>query len=82
MENEITIAGMNSRQRVFADIIWSCDEKDQVDNFINSLPLQTMRNEAKAVLNLIMLAVLEAEEDQESQQAAEDLLNKFKSPRG
>ena len=38
MSVEFTIEGLNSQQRVLADIIWACDDKVTVNKFIEGLP--------------------------------------------
>ena len=59
MSVEFTIEGLNAQQRVLADIIWACDSKDNVDAFIKGLPTRALRNEAKSIVDLMILAVVE-----------------------
>lgn len=77
--NDITIQGLTPRQQTLADILWSFDDQDQVDQFINALPEGELQSEAQSIVYLILLAVQESEEDQDSQQIAEDLLNRLRS---
>ena len=58
-EIEITIDGLNSRQRVLADIIWAFDERKDIDRFIKTLPTEELRNEANSILELMVLASIE-----------------------
>jgi hypothetical protein len=59
MSVEFTIEGLNAQQRVLADIIWACDSKDRVDAFIKALPTRALRNEAKSIVDLMIMAVVE-----------------------
>ena len=54
----IEIQGLNSKQRTFADVIWACQDRDQVWGFINSLPGKD-RKDAEVVLNMIIAAVFD-----------------------
>ena len=59
MSVEFTIEGLNARQRFLADIIWACENKDNVDAFIRALPTKALRNEARVIVDLMVLAVVE-----------------------
>ena len=56
---EFTIDGLTPRQMILADIIWACEDKPEVDRFINSLPTQAFRNEAKSIVDLMKMAAVE-----------------------
>ena len=56
---EFELHGLNSRQMVLADIIWACNDKSNVDAFIKSLPTKALRNEAEAIVDLMVMAVCE-----------------------
>lgn len=56
---EFELYGLNKRQMVLADIIWACETKDKVNAFIRSLPTKALRNEAEAIVDLMVLAVVE-----------------------
>ena len=71
----ITIEGLNSRQRALADIIWSMNGRDQVSQFIRTLPEQ-QRREAQTVLELMIAAVFD--DAQEIQPETTKLLDKFR----
>ena len=53
---DITIVGLNKRQRALADILWGMNGREEVDSFINSLRGPT-KQEAELVLELMMLSV-------------------------
>lgn len=59
MSVEFTIEGLNARQRVLADIIWSCNTAEAVKGFIRSLPTRDQRDEAESIVELMKLAVAE-----------------------
>lgn len=59
MSIEITIEGLNARQRVLADIIWACNTRAQINTFIKSLPTVDLQDEAKAIVELMILATVE-----------------------
>jgi hypothetical protein len=54
----ITIQNLTPRQCLFADILWQLNGRDQVDQFINSLPKKE-RAEATTVLNMMVAAVFD-----------------------
>ena len=56
---EITIEGLNARQRVLADIIWACDTRKQINEFIRSLPTVELQDEARAIVDLMIMATIE-----------------------
>ena len=56
---EFTLEGLTPRQMILADIIWACEDKPEVDRFINSLPTQAFRNEAKSIVDLMKMAAVE-----------------------
>jgi len=59
MSVEFTIVGLNDRQRVLADIIWSCETAEAVKGFIRSLPTRAQRQEAENIIELMKMAVVE-----------------------
>ena len=56
---EITIEGLNARQRVLADIIWACDTRKQINEFIRSLPTVDLQDEARSIVDLMIMATVE-----------------------
>ena len=59
MSIEITIEGLNARQRVLADIIWACDTRKQINTFIRSLPTVQLQDEANSIVDLMIMATIE-----------------------
>jgi hypothetical protein len=56
---EITIDGLSPRQRILADLIWACDSKADIDSFIQFLPTQEMKDEARVIIDLMLMATIE-----------------------
>ena len=56
---EITIEGLNARQRVLADIIWACETRKQINAFIRTLPTVDLQDEARAIVDLMIMATIE-----------------------
>lgn len=56
---EITIEGLNARQKVLADIIWACDTRKQINEFIRSLPTVDLQDEAHSIVDLMIMATIE-----------------------
>ncbi len=65
----IEIANLSPRQYVFADILWACQGRDQVDTFIQSLP-KKYQGEALAVLNMMVAAVFDNDNSTEMAEQA------------
>jgi len=79
MSIEITIDGLNARQQVLADIIWSFQDRKDINAFIRNLPTVDLQDEAKAIVELMILATVEQCYDGlGSMDAAEQLINKVK----
>jgi hypothetical protein len=53
--SQITIEGLTVRQRVFADILWNCRGREQVNAFIQALPSQ-FQAEARTVVEMMVAA--------------------------
>jgi len=70
----ITIENLNARQRVFADILWKLNGRDEVFAFIKSLPRE-FQPEAQTVLNMMVAAVFDQAEDTT---VAQQVLDKFR----
>lgn len=73
----ITVEGFTAKQRVLADIMWTMDSKDSVDNFIRTLHPKDQR-EARTVLEMIILAFTD---EVESVDEAQALLLKYNMPK-
>ena len=56
---EITLTGLNKRQRFLADIMWDLEEWDEVEAFINSLPKRE-KAEAKGILEMMRMELVES----------------------
>jgi hypothetical protein len=75
---EIEIQGLNARQQVLADIIWACDSRDNVDAFIKGLPTVALKREAKSIVDMMVMAVVEqAYNGLGSLDEAESVLRKY-----
>lgn len=76
---EITLDGLNARQKVLADMIWACDSKADVDRFISSLGTRALRKEAETIVEMLILATVEQAYDGiGSMDEAKELINKVK----
>ena len=56
---EITIEGLNERQRVLADIIWAFEDRKSINAFIRSLPTVDLQDEARTIVDLMIMATVE-----------------------
>ena len=56
---EITLNGLNARQKVLADILWSFEEWTDCEKFINSLPKRE-RAEAEGIVEMMRMETVEA----------------------
>ena len=76
---EITLDGLNARQKVLADMIWACDSKADVENFINCLGTRALRKEAETIVEMLIMATIEQAYDGiGSMDEAKELINKVK----
>jgi hypothetical protein len=71
----IEIEGLNKKQRMLADIIWSLDTQDQVRAFIASLPAKD-RVQAQLVTQMMILAFIDEVNTIEPETV--ELINSFK----
>ncbi len=71
----IEIEGLNKKQRMLADIIWSLDTQDQVKAFIASLPAKD-RVQAQLVTQMMILAFIDEVNTIEPETV--ELINSFK----
>jgi hypothetical protein len=55
---ELELQGLNSRQQVLADIMWSLEGWDEVQAFICTLPPRE-RAEAHTIIDLMKMALVE-----------------------
>jgi hypothetical protein len=76
---EITLEGLNARQKVLADMIWACDTKADVENFIMALGSNELRREAETIVDMLLMATIEQCYDGiGSMDQANELINKVK----
>jgi hypothetical protein len=76
---EITLDGLNARQKVLADMIWACDSKADVENFIMALGTNELRREAETIVDMLLMATIEQCYDGiGSLDEANELINKVK----
>lgn len=83
MTVEFTLAGLTPRQKMLADIIWACNDQDHVNQFIKGLPTKELRNEAKSIVSLMVMAVVEQCYDGIGELTeAEKVLQKYNKKKG
>lgn len=56
---EIEIEGLSPRQMILADMIWACESKADIDRLIKFLPDQEMKDEARVIIDLMLMATIE-----------------------
>jgi len=56
---EITLNGLNARQKVLADIMWSIEDWKDVEKFIRALPKRE-RAEAEGIVEMMRMETVEA----------------------
>ena len=56
---EIRLDGLNKRQRVLADIMWSLEEWDDVERFVATLPNRE-RIECEGIVEMMRLELVES----------------------
>jgi len=81
---EIVLEGLNDRQRVLADIMWSIEEWSDVERFIATLPKRE-RAECKSIVEMMKMELveqyrkgMEIENTQEANKVIKSVLDKFK----
>ena len=81
---EIVLEGLNDRQRVLADIMWSIEEWTDVERFIATLPKRE-RAECKSIVEMMKMELveqyrkgMEIENTQEADKVIKSVLDKFK----
>jgi len=55
---EIVLTGLNKRQRVLADIMWSIEEWDDVERFIATLPKRE-KIECEGIVEMMKMELVE-----------------------
>ena len=56
----ITISGLTTRQKTIMDLLWTCNDLDQVNTFIKALPTRADQQDAHS---LIVIATQESLEE-------------------
>jgi len=81
---EIVLEGLNARQRVLADIMWSIEEWTDVERFIATLPKRE-RAECESIVEMMKMELveqyrkgMEIENTQEADKVIKFVLDKFK----
>ncbi|MCG3769277.1 MAG: hypothetical protein JW384_00399 [Nitrosomonadaceae bacterium] len=81
---EIVLEGLNARQRVLADIMWSIEEWSDVERFIATLPKRE-RAECNSIVAMMKMELveqyrkgMEIENTQEANKVIKSVLDKFK----
>lgn len=57
----ITIQGLNERQRGIMDLLWNCEDIEQIKQFINALPTVQDKYDARS---LVVIATQESIEQE------------------
>jgi predicted secreted Zn-dependent protease len=80
----IVLEGLNARQRVLADIMWSIEEWTDVERFIATLPKRE-RAECESIVEMMKMELveqyrkgMEIENTQEANKVIKSVLDKFK----
>jgi hypothetical protein len=55
---EITLRGLNKRQKVLADIMWSIEEWKDIEKFIKALPARE-KAEAEGIIEMMKMELVE-----------------------
>lgn len=81
--NDIVLEGLNPRQQLLADIMWSIEEWDDVEKFIASLPKRE-KAECESIVEMMRMELVdnyrkenEIEDTPEADKAIRTLLSKF-----
>ena len=75
----VTLVNLTQRQQVLAQILWECPTEIDVLLFIDSLPTQELRNEAKSIVEMIIIESVDQYCDgTEPLDLAQELINRVK----
>jgi len=84
MTVEIKLEGLNKRQKVLADIMWSIEEWTDVEKFIATLPKRE-KAECESIVEMMKLELIDSyrkgmgiEDTHEADQVIQGVLDKFK----
>jgi uncharacterized protein YqgQ len=82
---EFELQGLNARQRVLADIMWSLEEFEQVEAFIATLP-DREACECQTIIEMMKMALVEQVAPEikghETYTEAEQVLRKYNTKKG
>jgi hypothetical protein len=77
---EIKLDGLNQRQRVLADIMWSIEEWNDVERFIATLPKRE-RIECEGIVEMMRMELVESyrnDQEVENTVEADKLIDKIR----
>lgn len=66
----ITITGLTVRQKTIMDLLWGCASIEDVNRLIAALPTATDQQDARGLLEVAMMATLEAEGELDAHKTA------------
>ena len=82
---QIELRGLNARQQVLADILWSLEEYEDVERFIAALP-QRERIECEGLIEMMRMELIEGyrqgmglDNTQEARRAIQSVLDKHRN---
>jgi hypothetical protein len=78
--SEIKLDGLNQRQRVLADIMWSIEEWNDVERFIATLPKRE-RIECEGIVEMMRMELVESyrnDQEVENTVEADKLIDKIR----
>ena len=61
MANNITIDGLTPRQKVIAELLWSCESVEQLKTIISQLPTLKDRADAATIMEIMIHESMENE---------------------
>ncbi len=80
---EIKLNGLNARQKVLADIIWSIEEWPDVERFINALPKREQA-ECEGIIEMMRMELVESYRQEmgiSNTPEADDVISRFRLTR-
>jgi hypothetical protein len=82
---QIELRGLNARQQVLADILWSLEEYEEVERFMASLPKRE-RIECEGIIEMMRMELVEGyrkgmglDNTQEARRAIQSVLDKHRN---
>jgi hypothetical protein len=74
-----TIQGLTVKQKLIADLLWTCNTQEQMQGLIQSLPTDRDKIEAAGIARIMVYECMEDDLDLYESEAA-DLINQVKRP--